>query len=174
MSEINTKLREMFNMLQISEYYSFSQFKDAQFNALKTVPWFLTEPIDSTLKLRKGRGAVKIRKRPRVRFLGKQDVLHRQLYRYFIGEIPRGPLKALNGKNDFNPWHWQAYKVKKATPTTINNMAPKPLDEDLQELLDLVELRQKNGEDLWEGIDEIYTALEIARVKQHLHVQNET
>lgn len=159
MREVDTKLKAMYELLALSDLHSFSHFLNAEKNGLRNIPWALKDEIV------KVNG---VRKRPRVRFLGKQDVLYKQLYRYFIGDLPEKQLVPLNSRNDYNPWHWQAKGVSNiAIP--LEEVIVETLDPALKDLADLIETRKLHGHKApWFEVDEIYSEDEIAKVREFL------
>jgi len=160
MNGVDTKLYSMYSLLELSYSYSFSQFQKADKNALRHKPWYLKEEIVKV----KG-----VRKRPRVRFQGKQDVLYKQLYRYFIGDLPKEQLVPSNGRDDYNPWHWKAKGVTPTLPVTVELIVPDTLPPDLEDLANLIKTRRLHGhQNPWFEVDEIYSQDEIDEVREFL------
>lgn len=162
-SKTTKQLERMFNSLKISEEYCFADFLLGELNDLK---WLLKDPEQETFRKVKGE-FVKYKIRPRFTFKGKQDYLHRQLYRHFISDnIKRTKLYPTNGEDNYNPHHWKKGKQKPVKPISINT-PPKTIDSELQDLVDEIKRRKLRGEtNVWEGVEELFTPLEIAQAKE--------
>lgn len=153
MKEDDTRLYRMFQLLDLSNTHTFSQFKAAE-RLLKTKPWYLLNPSS---------------RKPRVRLFGKQDTLHRQLYRYFIGEPPSGKLKCLTTNEDYNPWHWTGNSVPEAVEPsvpaeTFTEDEPSP---NIEDIVTLVTQREVRGDpNPWEGLDEFFEPDELEQARE--------
>lgn len=168
MKEVDTKLFTMYNMLDLSDSYRFSQFKNADKNHLQHIPWLLKGEVETY----KGR-----RKRPKIRFLGTQDVVYKQLYRYFIGDLPEQQLVPINARDDYNPWHWDTKRVtavvqKKPAPPekVIVPETPTELEPALAFLAETIQTRILHGKaDPWFEVDEMYSQEEMDQVREFLN-----
>jgi len=161
-SKTTKDLEKMFHKLTISTEYCFEDFLVGELNNL---PWLLKNPPKQ--KFRRVRGeVVAYRKRSRSSFRGMQDATHRQLYRHFIGELGQHPLVPQEGKEDYNPFNWK----KEELPQPISlETAENAVDPELQDLVDELRRRREVGEkDIWEGVEEVFTALEIQQAKELL------
>ena len=98
-------------------------------------------------------------------FRGRQDALHRQLYRYFISDDIEGiRLTPTNVRGDVNPYHWRKGNPPKGIDTT-----PGAIDNEVLELVEeLKRRRETNYPDIWEGVEEVFTPLEIAQARELL------
>jgi len=152
MREEDTKLFQMFKLPDVSNTHSFNEFKSANRLSLKNKSWFLIKP--STRK-------------PRIRLFGKQDTLHRQLYRYFIGEPPAGKLVSLTTNGDYNPWHWQGKRVPDLQPVPVENIVPIEVSPNIDDIVTLVKQRQaRGGKDPWQGLEEFFEPNELEQAKE--------
>ena len=164
--KVSKQLEKMFNMLDISEEHEFTDFVLGNLNHLS---WRPKVPVEK-LYARRGDKMVRTRKRPRATYKGRRDYLHRQLYRHFISDEIEGiTLIPKQGREDYNPFHWKlGNDPTPAMPLTVNT-APKAIDQELQDLLDELRRRTLRGDpDIWEGVDEIFTSLEIAQAREIL------
>jgi len=160
------QLRIMFDKLLISKEYSFPAFLVGELNELV---WPLKDPVKEEFKLVRG-VYVSRRIRPKVTYRGTQDYLHRQLYRYFIDEDLKGKtiIPLTRGRDDYNPFHWKLKRAKPNVPLSVET-APKAVDPELLDFVDELKRRRSAGFDnIWEGVEEIFTPLEIEQAKKIL------
>ena len=148
---------KIFNLLNISDLISYEDFQnEATLGASRYSPWYLKNP-----KYSRGRKV-----RPRPTFRGKQDLLHKQLYRFFRGELPTRKLVPFSHVDDYNPWHWKEAGV---TIRPIADPETEELPEELEGLADTIKQRTLHGNpNPWFEVDEFYSPEEIEQVKRFL------
>ncbi len=152
MKEVDIKLEAMFNALHISRYYTLDDFKKASSGDLKNKPWFVNCRGDRP---------------PRIRFLGKQLPIYKQLYRYFIGPLPKGRLKPLHNKEDYNPWHWKENVVEILEPSREAK-----LSKAAEDIITFVTQKQLAGiKDPWGMIMDFYEPEEIKEAREALNAK---
>lgn len=151
MREEDIKLLQMFNLLALSTTHTFSQFKSAE-RFFKNKPWYLLKA--STRK-------------PRIRMFGRQDAMHRQLHRYFIGEPPAGKLISLTTNGDYNPWHWEGKSVPEPVAVPVETFILDEPSPNVEDIVTLVTQRQARGEkDAWSGLDEFFEPDELEQARE--------
>lgn len=165
------QLEKIFNKLLISQTYSFPAFLVGELNHLV---WPLKVPVKQEFKLVRGTYVSKYL-RPRISFRGTQDYLNRQLYRYFISDDIKGKtLLPLGGKEDYNPFHWKMKPSEDRVPVSLTT-APTAVDPELQDLVDELKRRIAAGhrDNLWAGVADVFTPLEMAQAQKILDDENE-
>lgn len=157
-------IERMFNRLTLSDKHTIVEFLVGDLNHLE---WKLKTPVRETL-YKRGLHYQKVRHRPRVVYNGKKDYLNRQLYRYFISADIEGQiLEPRDSRDNYNPTNWRLGKEMKK-PVSVET-TPTVIDPEVYDLVEELKRRKIAGEDMWLGVEEMYTKLEIAQAKEILN-----
>ena len=156
------ELERMFNRLQVSDEYTFPEFILGELNHLN---WELKVPVRETMR-RRGVTYQRVRHRPRLKYKGKTDYLNRQLFRHFMSDDIEGKKLIPNGsRQDYNPHHWRVGEEEVKKPVSVQT-TPTVIDPEVYELVEELKRRESLGEEVWKGVAEMYTELEIAQARE--------
>ena len=156
------EIKRMFERLLISNDHDLAEFLMGELNEQ---PWLLKVPVKETFANKKGL-MTRVRLRPRVTYKGKVDYLHRQLYRHFVSDDIAGrTLLPVKNREDYNPFHWKLSGVVAKAPVSVKT-APTVIDPEVLDLVTELKRREALGLDVWDGVSEMFTDLEIAQAKE--------